>query len=437
MQVSVETTSGLERRMTVAIPKENVDSEVDKRLKDLAGRAKIDGFRPGKVPFRVVRQKFGGQVRQEVMGEVIQNSYYEAVVQEKLRPAGAPHIEPSDADAAGNVEFTATFEVYPEFEIKGLEKIEVERPVVNLGDDDVDKMLETIRKQRKTWQETDRVSQDGDQLTIDFVGMMDGEKFPGGAGDKFSLVLGSKQMIAGFEEQLVGKKAGEECTLSLSFPDDYHAKDLAGKPVEFAVTVIKVEEPVLPDLNDDFAVDFGIKEGGLAALKKQIQENMERETEQTITERVKEQVFDGLLALKLLEIPKALVDGEIETLVKQRQEAMQQYGSASQLQDIDPSQFENQAQRRVSLGLILSEVIKANDIKVPPARLREVVEKMAASYERPEDVVKHYYGDKNRLKDLENVTLEEMAVEWVMEQAKVTDKPASFDALMNPGQTAD
>jgi trigger factor len=437
MQVSVETTSGLERRMTVAVPKENVDSEVDKRLKDLAGRAKIDGFRPGKVPFSVVRQKFGGQVRQEVMGEVIQNSYYEAVVQEKLRPAGAPHIEPSDADAAGNMEFTATFEVYPEFEIKGLEKIEIERPVVNLGDDDVDKMLETIRKQRKTWKETDRVSQDGDQLTVDFVGSIDGGEFPGGTGKQVPVVLGSNQMIAGFEEQLVGKKAGEECTLSLSFPDDYHAKDLAGKPVEFAVTVIKVEEPVLPDLNDGFAVDFGIKEGGLAALKKQIQENMERETEQTITERVKEQVFDGLLALKLLETPKALVDGEIETLVKQRQEAMQQYGSASQLQDIDPSQFENQAQRRVSLGLILSEVIKANDIKVPPARLREVVEKMAASYERPEDVVKHYYGDKNRLKDLENVTLEEMAVEWVMEQAKVTDKPASFDALMNPGQTAD
>lgn len=436
MQVSVETTSGLERRMTVAIPKKNVDGEVDKRLKDLAGRAKIDGFRPGKVPFSVVRQKFGGQVRQEVMGEVIQNSFYEAIVQEKLRPAGTPSIEPGDADAAENMEFTAIFEVYPEFELKGIDKIKVERPVLNIGDADVDKMLETIRKQRKTWQAVDRASQDGDQLTIDFVGMIDGEKFPGGAGDKFSLVLGSKQMITGFEEQLVGNKAGEECTLSLTFPDDYHAKDLAGKPVEFAVTVIKVEEPLLPELNDDFAADFGIKEGGLEALKKQVQENMERESEQTVTGRVKEQVFDSLLALNLLEIPKALVDSEIEALVKQRQETMQQYGSASQLQDVDSSQFESQARRRVSLGLILAEVIKANDIKVPPARLREVVEKMAASYERPEDVVKYYYSEKDRLKDLENVTLEEMAVEWVMEQAKVTDKPVSFDALMNPEQTA-
>ncbi len=432
MQVSVETTSGLERRMTVTVPKENIDNEVQKRLKDLAKRVKIDGFRPGKVPFSVVRQKFSGQVSQEVMGEVMQNSFYEAVTQEKLRPAGMPLIEPGDSKEG--FEFTATFEVYPEFEVKGLEKIKVERPVLEISDEDIDKMLETIRKQRKTWQAVDRPAQEGDQLTIDFVGTLDGEEFQGGTAQQVKIELGSKRMIPGFEEQLIGAKPGDELTLDVTFPEDYHAKDLAGKAVQFATTVHSVEEPVLPELNDEFATEFGIKEGGLEALKQQVRENMQREAEQTIAMRVKEQVFDGLMGLDLLEVPKALVDGEIENLVKQRQQDMQQYGVPAQ--DVDPAQFETQARRRVSLGLILSEVIKANDITVPPARLREAVEKLASSYEYPEEVVKYYYADKDRLKEVENVTLEEMAVEHVLSQAKVSDKKTSFDALMNPGQTA-
>ncbi|HEC20384.1 MAG TPA: trigger factor [Gammaproteobacteria bacterium] len=432
MQVSVETTSGLERRMTVTVPKENIDNEVQKRLKDLAKRVKIDGFRPGKVPFSVVRQKFSGQVSQEVMGEVMQNSFYEAVTQEKLRPAGMPLIEPGDSKEG--FEFTATFEVYPEFEVKGLEKIKVERPVLEISDEDIDKMLETIRKQRKTWQAVDRPAQEGDQLTIDFVGTLDGEEFQGGTAQQVKIELGSKRMIPGFEEQLIGAKPSDELTLDVTFPEDYHAKDLAGKAVQFATTVHTVEEPVLPELNDEFATEFGIKEGGLEALKQQVRENMQREAEQTIAMRVKEQVFDGLMGLDLLEVPKALVDGEIENLVKQRQQDMQQYGVPAQ--DVDPAQFETQARRRVSLGLILSEVIKANDITVPPARLREAVEKLASSYEYPEEVVKYYYADKDRLKEVENVTLEEMAVEHVLSQAKVSDKKTSFDALMNPGQTA-
>ncbi len=433
MQVSVETTSGLERRMTVTMPKENIDGEVQKRLKDLAGRVKIDGFRPGKVPFSVVRQKFSGQVSQEVMGEVMQNSFYEAVLQEKLRPAGVPLIEPGDAKE--EFEFTAIFEVYPEFEVTGLDKIKIERPVVEIGDVDIDKMLETIRKQRRTWGEVDRAGQEGDQLTIDFVGTLDGEEFQGGTATQVPLELGSKRMIPGFEEQLMGAKAGQELTLDVTFPEDYHAKDLAGKAVKFATTVLKVEEPVLPELTDEFAVEFGVKEGGLDALKQQVRENMQREAEQAITMRVKEQVFDGLMGLELLAIPKALVDSEIEVLVKQRQQDMQQYGAPAQ--DVDPAQFETQAQRRVSLGLILAEVIKVNDITVPPTRLREAVEKMAASYERPEELIKYYYDDKDRLKEVENVTLEEMAVEHIVSQASVSDKNTSFDALMNPGQTAD
>ncbi len=433
MQVSVETTNGLERRMTVMVPKENIDGEVQKRLKDLAGRVKIDGFRPGKVPFSVVRQKFLGQVSQEVMGEVMQDSFYEAVLQEKLRPAGSPLIEPGDAKEG--FEFTATFEVYPEFEVTGLDKINIERPVVDIGDADIDAMLETIRKQRKTWGEVDRAGQEGDQLTIDFVGTLDGEEFSGGTAEQVPLELGSKRMIPGFEEQLMGAEAGQELILDVTFPEDYHARDLAGKAVKFTTTVIKVEAPVLPELTDEFAVEFGVKEGGLDALKQQVRENMQRESEQAIAVRVKEQVFDGLTGLNLLDVPRALVDSEIEVLVKQRQQDMQQYGAPVQ-DDVDSAQFETQAQRRVSLGLILSEVIKKNDITVPPTRLREAVEKMAASYERPEEVVKYYYADKDRLKEVENVTLEEVAVEHIISQANVSDKNTSFDALMNPGQTA-
>jgi len=434
MQVSVETTTGLERRMKVAVPKERIDSEVENRLKSLAGRAKIDGFRPGKVPFSVIRSKFAGQVRQEVLGDMVQSSYVDAVTQQKLRPAGAPHIEASDTGTPENLEFVATFEVYPEIKLSGLDKIKVERPVLDITASDVDSMLETIRKQRKTWKEASRAAQAGDQITIDFVGTIDGEAFKGGSAEGVAIELGSGRMIAGFEEQLVGAKAGEERTLSVTFPADYHATELAGKPAKFATKITKVEEPALPEINDAFIAGLGVQEGGLDALKQQVRENMQREGEQTVKNHVKEQVFSGLLALGLAEIPKALVDAEIEALVQQRKEVMRQYGA--QVQDVEPSQFEEQARRRVALGLILSEIIHQNSIKVPPARLREAVEKLAASYERPEDVVKYYYSDKNRLTEIENVTLEEMAVEWLLGQATVTDKTTSFDALMNPGQTA-
>jgi trigger factor len=435
MQVSVETTTGLERKMKVAVPMDRIDSEVEQRLKSLVGRVKIDGFRPGKVPFSVVRKKYGSQVRQEVLGDMLQSTFAEAVTQEKLHPAGMPAIEDIDDSSSETLEYTATFEVYPEVKLDGLDKIKVERPVLEISDADIDKMLDNIRGQRKAWQEVDRAAQDGDQLTIDFVGTIDGEAFEGGSAEGVPLELGSKRMIEGFEDQLVGAKAGEDRTISVTFPENYHSADLAGKPAEFAVKITKVEEPVLPELDDEFVKGLGITEGGLDALKQQVRENMEREGKQTIASRLKEQVFAALVDLNLVELPKALVDSEIESLVKQRKEAMAQYGGA-QVQDVDPSQFEDQARRRVALGLVLSEIIQQNNIKVPPARLRETVEGLAASYEQPDAVVKYYYGDKNRLAEVENIALEEMAVEWIMEQGTVTDKPTSFDDLMNPGQTA-
>ncbi|WP_455218380.1 trigger factor [Kaarinaea lacus] len=436
MQVSVESTSGLERRMKVAMPKAGIDSEVQKRLKSLAGRAKIDGFRPGKVPFGVIQKKYGGRVQAEVLNEMMQSSFYEAVTQEKLRPAGVPLIEPGDTQSGDSVEFTATFEVYPEVELKGLDKVKVERPVLEIDEKEIDKMIENIRTQRKTWKEVDRAAKNGDQVIISFVGTIEGEEFKGGSANEVAVELGAGRMIKGFEEQLVGTKAGDEKVLSMSFPDDYHAKDLAGKPVEFATTVVKVGEPALPELDDEFIASFGIKEGGVDALRQQVRENMEREAQQAINSRIKEQLFEGLMKLDLMEIPKALIDSEIEVLIKQRQEAMQQYGGGAQVQDVQPSEFEEQARRRVTLGLILAEAIQKNDIKVPPAKLREKVEQIAASYERPDDVVKYYYSDKSRLAELENVALEEMAVEKILEETKVSDKKMTFDALMNPGQTA-
>jgi len=433
MQVSVETTSGLERRMKVAVPKERIESEIEKRLKSLGGQAKIAGFRPGKVPFNVIRQKYGNQVRQEVMGDMLQSSYLEAVSQEKLHPAGPPHIEATDA-AGDNLEFIATFEVYPEVELKGLDSIKVERPVLEITDADIDKMLDNIRGQRKAWAEVERAAQNGDRLTIDFEGSVDGEAFDGGAGKGVEIELGSGRMIPGFEDQLLGAKAGEERTLKVTFPTDYHAAQLAGKEAEFATTVQKVEEAVLPEVNDEFVAALGITEGGVEALRAQVRENMQREGEQRMKSQLKDQVFDGLMGLDLIEVPKVLVDSEVKSLVEQRQAMLKQYGG--EVQDIDPSQFEDQARRRVALGLILSEVIQQNKLKVPPARLRESVEQLASGYEHPDEVVKYYYSDKKRLAELENLVLEEMAVDWVVEQAVVTDTPTTFDGLVNPGQTA-
>ena len=432
MQVSVETTSGLERRMTVQIPKDKLDQEVQARLKQLAGRAKIQGFRPGKVPMNVIKQRYGGQVEQEVMGELIQSSYVEALTQQNLRPAGMPHIQPAESTSeSGEVTYTATFEVYPEITVQGLENVKVERPVLEISEQDMDEMLETIRKQRKQWKEADKAAENGDRVVIDFEGFMDGEAFEGGTAKDYALELGAKRMIPGFEDQLVGVKAGEERSINVKFPADYHAKNLADKDVEFKVKAHKVEASELPELNDEFAESFGITEGGLDKLREQVKENMEREAKQKIRSQVKQQVLDGILEQNPVDLPKVLIDGEIEHLMQQQRQAMG-LSEGNQAQDIDPKLFEDQARRRVALGLILSELIKQNEIKVEPAKLREAIENIAASYERPEEVVKYYYGDKERLSEIENLVLEDEAIDWVVTQASVTDKKTTFSELMNP-----
>jgi len=433
MQVSVESTSSLERRMTVEIPKEKLDQEIQARLKKLAGRAKIQGFRPGKVPMNVIKQRYGGQVQQEAMGELIQSSYFEAVRQENLRPAGMPQIQPlTNNEGSESMSYTATFEVYPEINIQGLDTINIERPQVEITDADIDAMLQTIRKQRKQWKAVERAAADGDRVNIDFEGIMDGTPFEGGAAKNYDLELGAKRMIPGFEDQLVGISAGDNRVLKVSFPDDYHAKDLAGKAVEFNVTCHKVEQAELPELNDEFAKIYGITEGGLEAFRTQVKDNMLREVNAKIRTKIKQQVLDGILQAISIEVPKVLVDSEIKGLIEQQRQSMG-LTNTSQQPEFDPKMFEDQARRRVALGLILSEMVKENSLKAEPSKVRQAVEDIAAGYEHPEEVVKYYFSNKDRLAEVESVVLEDEAIEWVVNQAKVTDNSTSFDQLMNLG----
>jgi len=427
MQVSVETTSGLERRMTVEVPKEKIDQEIRSRLKSLAGRVKLDGFRPGKVPLKVIEKRYGGQVQQEVLGEVMQSSFYEAISQEKLIPAGQPHIEPKVmADDAQGLEFTATFEVYPEITLADMSQVNIEKPVVEITEQDIDNMVETIRKQQTSYKTAEKKSENGDKVVIDFEGKIDNEPFEGGKAEQYPVLLGANRMIPGFEEQLVGVEAGQETTLAVNFPEEYHAPNLAGKAATFDVKVHRVEQSELPELNDEFASKMGVKEGGMGAFREQVKENMQRELNNAIKNQLKQQVMDGLLHLNQFDLPKALVDNEIHALSEQRKQTMGQ-----QEVDIDRSLFEDQARRRVSLGLILSEIIKQHEIKVSPAKLREMVEGIAASYESPEEVIKYYYGNKQRMNEIENYALEEEVVDWILGQANVSEKTATFDEIMN------
>ena len=434
MQVSVETTSGLERRMTVGIPADRIQNEVNKRLQQTAKRARVDGFRPGKVPMSVIRKRFGASAHQEVIGEVIQSSFYEAVMQEKLNPAGAPSVEPKSMEEGKDFEYIATFEVYPEVTLAGFEAISVERPESEVTDADVDTMLETLRKQNTRFEAVERAAENGDQVTIDFVGKIDGEAFQGGTANGTNLVLGSGRMIPGFEEGLVGAKAGDSLTLKVTFPEDYQNLDLAGKAAEFETTVQAVAAPALPELNDEFFAQFGVNEGGLEGFRAEVRKNMERELRQAIKTKVKGQVMDGLLKTNTVEVPKALISNEIDRL---REQAVQQFGGANiQASQLPAELFEEQAKRRVSLGLIVAEVVKQNDIKPDNDRVRAMVEELASAYQEPEQVVNWYYQNEQQLGEIQSVVLEEQVVDTVLQKAQVTDKKVAYEEAVKPAQPA-
>lgn len=432
MQVSIETTSGLERRMTVGVPAAEIDEAVDARLQEAAKTVRINGFRKGRIPLKVIRKRFGKGVRQEVLGEVMSRSYYQAISQENIRPAGQPKIEPRTTEEGKDLEYVAIFEVYPEVELGDFSRLQVDRKVAEVTEEDIDKMIESLRKQRRTWTEVNRQAREGDQLNIDFVGTMDGEAFAGGSAEGTTLELGSGRMIEGFETGLLKSKAGDEVTLDLTFPENYQNKELAGKPVQFKVTVNSVSEPVLPELNDEFFAVFGVEEGGEENFRNEVRENMERELRKASRNQVKNAMMDQLIEAHPVDVPESLLAAEIDTL---RQQAMQRFGQGAQ--NLDPSMlpdelFRDQAHKRVALGLILGEVIQQKQLQADPARVREAIEDIASTYEEPQQVINWYYGNQEQLQAMESAVLEDQVFDIILEQADVKEKEVSYDALINP-----
>ena len=430
MQVSVETTGGLERRMTVRVPVERIEQEVQSRLRTLAQQAKVAGFRPGKVPYKVVERKFGGAVRREVLGDLMQSSLREALVQEKLRPAGGPRIEPK-VEAGTGLEYTATFEVYPEFTLAGVDTLKITRPAAEIAEHDVDSMLEKLRRQRVAWEAVERPSQAGDRVIIDYQGDIAGAQFPGNAGENVPVVLGAGAFLKSFEDQLAGLGAGQERGFEVVFPEDYHAKDVASKTVHFQVKVRSVAEPRLPALDDEFARTFGVTEGGVEALRKEVRDNMQRELEAVIRARIKEQVMDALLKANPVDLPKALVGREIERLREEASARLSAGAGHGHDHDLPDALFEEQARRRVALGLIITEIVRANALQADPARVRAQVEAIASTYENPDEVVKWYYSNSALMESVEGLALEEQVVDWLLERADISENRTTFDALMH------
>jgi len=429
MQVSVTSTEGLERSMTVEVPADKINSEVQTRLKSMAGRVKIDGFRPGKVPFTVVQKRFSAQVREEVESEMLRTSFYEAIKQENLRPAGTPKIETA-ASVDDKFAFTATFEVYPDVKVEIPADMVVEKPVVEAGDADVDNMLDKLRKQRAGWEETDRAAEIGDQLVFDFLGKIDDVAFDGGEAKDYSLELGSNRFIAGFEEQLVGAKAGDEKDVNVTFPEDYQSEALAGKPAVFEVVIKKVNAPKLPDLDDaEFLKALGVEDGGVEALRNNVRESMGRELKQKIAAYVKEQALDKLLDANPIDLPSALVEDEIKQMANQARQSMGMQGEM-ELTDEIRNALGDRARRRVGLGLLVGELIREKGFKADAEAVRGRIEEMAESYEDPQSVLAWYYQDKTRLSGVEALVLEDQVVDWLLSEIKTEDVAKTFDDIM-------
>jgi len=421
MEVSIENTGGLSRRMTVQVPAERVDQEVESRLKSMSQTVRLDGFRPGKVPKKVIEQKYGKQIRLEVVDQVINSTLQDALSQEGLRPAGMPDVEPPESHAGQPLEYVATFEIFPELTDNISFGFSVVRPLVEIADSDTQEMLENLRKQRATWNDVNRPATLDDQITIDFEGTVDGNAFAGNKAEKMPVVLGSSSMIAGFEEQLIDVSAGDEKTLEITFPGDYPSAEVAGKPATFTVKVHSVAERALPAIDEDFARAFGVTEGGVEALSEEISNNMERELKGLIKSKMKSQVFDGLLQSNPIEVPGSLVESEIKEL--QRQEGNQ---------GLDSDALRERAEKRVKLGVIVSGIAKQNQIQLDPDRVRELVETIAASYEKPEEVVQWYYGNQEMLSGVQSAVIEEQVVEWVVDHSgvDVQDEKTTFTALV-------
>ncbi|MDG1081176.1 MAG: trigger factor [Porticoccaceae bacterium] len=431
MQVSIESSTGLERQLKIGVPADRVESEVAQRLQKATKTVSIKGFRKGKVPLKVVKQQFGKGVRQEVVGEIVNSSFYEAIAQEKLQPVGQPRIDDIKDSEGQDLEFLAVFEVYPEIALADLDKVSITRPVTDLSDADLDKMIDVLRDQQATFEASEKPAVDGDQLNIDYVGTKGGEEFAGGKAEGQDLVLGSNSMIPGFEDGLVGANAGDEKVLKLKFPKDYHAEELKGAKVEFAVVVNSVSSKQLPEMNDEFFKLYGVDAGGLEKFREDVQNNMERELRNAVRSKVKNRVMNQLFDLNKVELPAALVDNEITQL---KQQMVQQFGGGQQidLSMLPDDMFREKAERRASLGVIVSEIVKVEELTPDEDSVRERINEIASTYEQPKEVVDYYYSQQQLLSSVEAVVLEDQVTELVLSKAKVADEECSYEDAVKP-----
>ena len=434
MEATTAQANELERRVDLSIAIADIEKETDQRLKRTGKNVKMPGFRPGKVPLHIVKQQYGDQARHEVLSEQLDRVFGETVTTQKLRVAGYPRIEPKVSESTTHLEFIAIFETYPEFVPGDLSAAEVERPVLEVGEAEVAKTLDILRKQRVSYADTDRAAAKEDRVVIDFLGKKDGVPFAGGEAKDYPFVLGQGQMLPDFENAVEGAKAGESKTFDLAFPADYHAKDLAGQTVQFDITVKQVQSPVLPELDAEFATSMGIVDGDVAKMKSEIEGNLKREVKKRIEGKLKDQVMEALLQANPITIPGSLVEMEVQRLMQAARQDMEQRGMKTTDFPIQPEWFADQAKRRVALGLILAEVVKTEKLQASPEQVRTLVEETAQSYEHPEEVIRWYYAQPQRLSEVEGIAIENNVVAWVLSKAKVSDKAAVFDELMGQKQ---
>lgn len=434
MHVTVETTGNLGRRMTVAVPAARMEQEIAARLKRLSQTARFPGFRPGKAPMKMVEAQYAGKVLEEVAGDLIRATFYEAVNEKGLKPAGGPDIQPKNMNRGKDFEYTATFEIYPEVKRLEIKGARIERPVVTVGEEDVNRTIDSLRRQRVGWNPVERAAANEDRVLIDFQGMLDGVPFEGGEARDFPLVLGNNTLIDGFESGLIGARAGESRTLDVTFPADYRNTRLAGKKVQFAVTVKQVNEPVLPEVNDEFARALGVADGKIETLRREVRANLERELAERVRRELREQVFKAVIEANPLDVPKALEQSEIEHLIQSSRANLEARGVPGNQLPGDPQLYAEQARKRVTLGLILAEMVQAKSLSVDAQLVRARIEELAAGYDNPQEFVDWHYANRERLAEIESKVIEDRAVELLLATAEAVDKPMSFQELMRPEQ---
>lgn len=429
-EAAIETSSALERRIDMTVVLAAVEKDVEQRLKQMSRTVKMAGFRPGKVPMKMVAQQYGSQARSEAIGAAVEKAYGEKVREQNLRVAGYPRIEPKADASPGMLGFTAVFEVYPDITPADVTGQSIEKPMLTVTDVEVDKTLEVLRKQRTAYVETDRASQKEDRLVIDFIGRKNGEEFSSGRATDYSVMVGGGMMLPDFEAQLEGVKAGETKNFDVSFPADYQAAELAGATVQFEMNVKKVEAAQLPEIDADFARQLGVADGDVAKMRVEVRSNLEREVKKRLLGKVKEQVMEALLKVNPIEVPKALIEMESAQMAEAAKRDMESRGMGMKNIPVEPSWFTEQATRRVKLGLLLAELVKAKDLHVKPEQVRTIVDEFAETFEDPKEVVRWYYSQPQRLAEAEALALENNVVDWVLATAKVTETPIAFDALM-------